>query len=382
MADGPWRVFVSHTSELRDFPRAGSYVNAVERAIIACGHVVVDMKDFPAADKPPADLCAERVRGCAVYVGLLGMRYGSPVRDKREVSYTEFEFDTATEAGLKRLVFLLDAEAEDVGIPPSGLIDHEYGARQAAFRSRVQDSGLVTQAFTDPATLGQLVERSLRELAETAAARGPRGSRDGQVPAMVVTGEIPQEPLGFQPRAELLARSTLRAGNAGGACADRDARGGQDAPGGGVRPGQGWPSGGGWWPGSTPRTRRPAAGLAEAAAALGLDRGCRGHGHCGPGGAAPAGGRRGAVPAGVRQRRGRAECCGQFIPAAGTARVIITSNQQAMASLGRAVLVDVFSEAEALTFLAARTGQADAAGAHALAEELGGCRWHWRRPPR
>ena len=60
-----------------------------------------------------------------------------------------------------------------------------------------------------------------------------------------------------------------------------------------------------------------------------------------------------------------------FLPAAGAARVIITSNQQSVASLGAGVPVDVFSEAEALTFLAARTGQADAAGARALAEELG-----------
>ena len=95
------------------------------------------------------------------------------------MSYTELEFDTATEAGLDRLVFLLDTEAEDVGIPPSRLIDHEFGARQEAFRRRVQDSGLVTQPFTDPATLGQLVERSLRELAEHARGDGggPRAGR-------------------------------------------------------------------------------------------------------------------------------------------------------------------------------------------------------------
>jgi hypothetical protein len=60
-----------------------------------------------------------------------------------------------------------------------------------------------------------------------------------------------------------------------------------------------------------------------------------------------------------------------FIPAGGEARVIITSNQQSVAYLGSGVPVDVFSEQEALTFLAARTGQADAAGAQALAEELG-----------
>jgi tetratricopeptide (TPR) repeat protein len=60
-----------------------------------------------------------------------------------------------------------------------------------------------------------------------------------------------------------------------------------------------------------------------------------------------------------------------FLPAAGQCRVIITSNQQAVASLGAGVPVDVFTEAEALTFLAARTGLADAAGAQVLAAGLG-----------
>jgi hypothetical protein len=161
-----WRVFISHTSELQKFPRLKSYVAEVKGAISAAGHVVVDMADFPAADQPPAQLCAERVRGCNVYVGVLGTCYGSPVRDRPEVSYTELEFDTATQAGLDRLVFLLDTDSDDVGIPLSALIDHEFGPRQEAFRRRVQ-SGLTTQSFANPAKLGQLVERSLRELAET-----------------------------------------------------------------------------------------------------------------------------------------------------------------------------------------------------------------------
>ena len=118
-----------------------------------------------------------------MYVGVLGTRYGSPVWDMPKVSYTELEFKAATEAGLDRLVFLLDSDAADVGIPPSRLMDHKFGARQEAFRRRVRKAGLVTQTFTNPATLGQLVERSLRELAETQRRRASGKDPGGRVPA-------------------------------------------------------------------------------------------------------------------------------------------------------------------------------------------------------
>jgi uncharacterized protein DUF4062 len=178
-----WRVFISHTSELRDFPKGTSCVAAAERAISAAGHVIVDMADFPAAGQAPARVCAERVRGCDVYVGVLGTRYGSPVRDRHGVSYTELEFDTATEAGLDRLVFLLDTDAEQLGIPASALIDREFGPRQDAFRRRVQDSGLSTQSFANPAALGQLVERSLRDLADARRRREQVPAEDQLAPA-------------------------------------------------------------------------------------------------------------------------------------------------------------------------------------------------------
>ncbi|MGY1665616.1 tetratricopeptide repeat protein [Geodermatophilus sp. SYSU D00696] len=177
-----WRVFISHTAELREFPRGSSYVDAVERAISAAGHVIVDMADFPAADLAPAQVCIDRVQGCDVFVGVLGTRYGSPVRDRPEVSYTELEFDTATHANLDRLVFLLDTDAVNLGIPLSKLIDAEFGARQDAFRRRVRKSQLTTQSFANPDQLARLVERSLRELAETRQ-RQRSGLVREQVPA-------------------------------------------------------------------------------------------------------------------------------------------------------------------------------------------------------
>ena len=203
-------MFLSHTSELRNFPEKGSYVAEAERAISAAGHVVVNMAVFPAADQPPAQLCEERVRGCEVYVGVLGTRYGSPVRDKPDVSYTELEFDAATAAGLPRLVFLLDTAAADVGIPLTQLIDHAFGGRQEAFRRRVQTSGLVTQSFTNPDQLGKLVERSLRELTEARHRPGPL-----PVGSVLRVWNIPARNPGFTGRDGLLTavRERLLAGD-------------------------------------------------------------------------------------------------------------------------------------------------------------------------
>jgi tetratricopeptide (TPR) repeat protein len=61
----------------------------------------------------------------------------------------------------------------------------------------------------------------------------------------------------------------------------------------------------------------------------------------------------------------------RYLPAAGQCQVIITSNQAQAAGYGTALPVGVFTEEEALAFLAQRTGRPDADGARELAAELG-----------
>ena len=60
-----------------------------------------------------------------------------------------------------------------------------------------------------------------------------------------------------------------------------------------------------------------------------------------------------------------------FVPLGGAAQVLITSTGQPMAGLGTSMAVDVFSADEALAFLDERTGLADEEGAAAVAAELG-----------
>ena len=365
-AGARWRVFVSHTSELRNFPAGGkSYVAEAERAITAAGHVIVEMADFPAADQPAAQLCAQRVRGCEVYVGVLGTRYGSPVADKPEVSYTELEFDAASAAGLPRLVFVLDTEAADVGIPLAQLIDHAFGARQEAFRRRVQASGLVTQSFASPDQLGRLVERSLRELAAAGQGAGPLP------PGSVLrVWNIPARNPGFTGRDELLA-----------AVRDRLAAGDRAV----VQALQGLGGVGktqlaieyahryadeydvAWW------VNAEQAGLiGDQFAALGTALGC-----IQPGAGSDT--VRAAVLADLRQR-GRwllvfdnAETPADIRPwlPGGGGQVLITSRARAWAELAAPVEVDVLARAESVAILRDRVPGLSAADAGRLADRLG-----------
>jgi tetratricopeptide (TPR) repeat protein len=363
--DARWRVFLSHTSELRNFPEKGSYVAEAERAISATGHVVVDMADFPATDRPAAQLCAERLRGCQVYVGVLGTRYGSPVRDRPEVSYTELEFDAATAAGLPRLVFLLDTAAADVGIPLAELIDLEFGARQEAFRRRVQASGLVTQSFASPDQLGKLVERSLRELAEA-------GRRPGPLPpgSVLRVWNIPARNPGFTGRNGLLAamRQRLKAG-------DRAVVQAMQGMGGvgktqlaieyAHRFAEGYDVA--WW------VNAEQAGLiGDQFAALGAALGCVQLG-------AGTGAVRAAVLADLHQR-GRwllvfdnAENPADVRPwlPGGAGHVLITSRERTWGEIGAPVEVDVLARAESVAILQDRVAGLGAPEADRLAAALG-----------
>jgi hypothetical protein len=143
MPEPLWRVTLSHTSDLRSYPMPYSFVDAAEDTVKRAGHAVSDMKDLPAGPLDPAAHCKAMVEAADVYIGIIGMRYGSVVRGCPTISYTELEFNTATDRGLPRLIFLLPSSGPD-RVP--GRQPAEHTARQQAFRWRLEEEAGVTTA--------------------------------------------------------------------------------------------------------------------------------------------------------------------------------------------------------------------------------------------
>jgi tetratricopeptide (TPR) repeat protein len=160
-AASPRRVFLSHTSDLGKHTEPGSFVAAAVEAVLRARHAVTDMAYFAARDTSPAALCKEMVAQSDVYVGIIGGRYGTPVRDRPDVSYTELEFEAAGEHGQPRLVFLI---REDYAHLPTADEPPEHRARQDALRRRLLDSGLTVVQVTTPAQLELALYQALVEL--------------------------------------------------------------------------------------------------------------------------------------------------------------------------------------------------------------------------
>ena len=174
--DAPLRIFLSHTSELREYPSVRSYVAAAEAAVMRAGHAISNMAYFAARDAEPADHGTAEVGRADVFVGIIGLRYGATVRGRPE-SYTELEFEAATAAGIPRLILLVKDDA--IGLPA---VDQpaDHAIRQAAFRRRLQDAGVTIAWVSTVAEVELSLYQALVEVM-TRTESGPAGVVTGQV---------------------------------------------------------------------------------------------------------------------------------------------------------------------------------------------------------
>jgi WD40 repeat protein len=193
----PRRVFLSHTDELRRYPVARSFVAAAEAALSRMGEAIVDMAYFAAIPDPPDEVCRRAVRSCDVFISIVGFRYGSVVPTRPESSYSELEFDTAGEAGIPRLVFLLDERVEG---PAALFVDPEHGARQRAFRARLAGAGVTAATVASPDQLETAILQAMSRLRRASAGT----ELDGRVQRARLSAHFEPRARGVEPFGTLL----------------------------------------------------------------------------------------------------------------------------------------------------------------------------------
>lgn len=157
------KVFISHTSELRDFPSkpGPSLYEQAENAVTRLGYAVFAQDYFPASALPAAEECESRIADCDYVVFIIGFKWGSPVKnwEGEPISYTEFEFDVAQQRQKPCFVFLL---GEKVALPYDAR-DADTEKLQQRFRARLKNSNHVVEQIDGLQQLSTLVYQAIRE---------------------------------------------------------------------------------------------------------------------------------------------------------------------------------------------------------------------------
>jgi formylglycine-generating enzyme required for sulfatase activity len=100
------RIYISSTYEDLKKER-----ESAAQAIRRLGHQTIAMEDYVASDIPPVDKCLKDVCKCDVYIGIFAWRYGF-IPHGHNKSITHLEYEIAKEAGIPRLIFLLDKKSQ------------------------------------------------------------------------------------------------------------------------------------------------------------------------------------------------------------------------------------------------------------------------------
>jgi len=121
--------------------------------------VVKGMEQFGARKTTPLATCISEVEQSDIYIGIIGMRYGSeePVSGK---SYSQLEYEKAVEQNKEILIYLIDEE--NFSLPPS-LIQFEKIQKLNNFKTILKDKHTI-DTFSTPQDLVTKLDRKFNEL--------------------------------------------------------------------------------------------------------------------------------------------------------------------------------------------------------------------------
>lgn len=150
-------VFVSSTYE-----DLIPYRNEVHRVLIRLEQIIKGMEYFGSNSKKPLEVCLETVRNCKVFVGIIGMRYGS-IEETTQKSFTQLEYEEAIKNKIPILIYLID---ENHPISPKFVDKDERATMLSDFKAIITKNHTISY-FTTPEDLGKKLSSDLLDVLES-----------------------------------------------------------------------------------------------------------------------------------------------------------------------------------------------------------------------
>lgn len=124
--------------------------------------VVKGMEQFGARKTTPLATCISEVEQSDIYVGIIGMRYGSEETISGK-SYSQLEYEKAVEQNLEILIYLIDEE--NANVTPN-LIQYDKIQKLNNFKTILKDKHTV-DTFSNAQDLVTKLQRKFKELLTT-----------------------------------------------------------------------------------------------------------------------------------------------------------------------------------------------------------------------
>lgn len=128
-------VFISSTYE-----DLIPYREGAQRVLIRLEQTIKGMEYFGSNPNKPLDVCLNSVRECKIYVGIIGMRYGS-IDSTKGKSFTQLEYEEAVRNGIPALIYII---SDDCPVLSKYVDTDERAEKLAEFKSILKEKHTVS----------------------------------------------------------------------------------------------------------------------------------------------------------------------------------------------------------------------------------------------
>jgi hypothetical protein len=118
------------------------------------------MEIFGARTADPIQTCVEEVKKSKVFIGILGMRYGSVDKESGK-SFVQIEYETALYEKIDVLIYIID---EEQALIPPKLVDKNENAKKLEDFKEFLRKHHTVDTFTTPGDLAIKIERDIVRL--------------------------------------------------------------------------------------------------------------------------------------------------------------------------------------------------------------------------